>query len=175
MDNKFILIGSGVFILLIVIFKYFLQIQYRNREVGTDKNGYKRGSTGLEEFSNLNPAKLNYKMGKHSNIKLTNCPGSYWRHPPANEKLITSRVYTPQGTPLPILPSSSGPITVGPTVDGTKNTPKDMFMFAYNQCKPECCPSTHSCSGGCICTTPSQRKFLAGRGNNKTRPDDDEF
>jgi hypothetical protein len=51
-----------------------------------------------------------------------------------------------------------------PTVDGTPNTPRDMFMFAHNQSHPECCPSTYSTSTGCICTTPEQRRWLFMRG-----------
>ena len=54
-----------------------------------------------------------------------------------------------------------------PTVDGTKNTKNKMFMFAYNQCRPECCPSTYSCDKGCVCTTKQQRKFINSRGSNR--------
>ena len=143
--------------------------------VGKYANGYKRGSDGVENFTNLSPAALDYRMGPKDSVKLTNCPKSYWRHPPANEKLMINKMYVPQGTPLPLIPSSSGPVSVGPNVDGTNKTPKDMFMFAYNQCKPECCPSTYSCDRGCVCTSKQQRKFLVGRGNNKTRPDDDQI
>lgn len=51
-----------------------------------------------------------------------------------------------------------------PTVDGTKNTPKSLFTFAYNKCSPACCPSTFSCDKGCVCTTEQQRKFIHNRG-----------
>ena len=54
-----------------------------------------------------------------------------------------------------------------PTVDGTKNTPKHMFMLAHNQCHPGCCPATYSCSGGCVCTTKNQRAYINRRGANK--------
>jgi hypothetical protein len=47
-----------------------------------------------------------------------------------------------------------------------------LFMFANNQCKPECCPSTHSCDGGCVCTTPDQRNVINSRGGNRTSPED---
>ena len=51
-----------------------------------------------------------------------------------------------------------------------------MFMFAYNQCRPECCPSTYSCDKGCVCTTEQQRKFIGvTRGNNKTTAHNNEF
>jgi len=46
--------------------------------------------------------------------------------------------------------------------------PDNMFMFKNNQCKPECCGSTFSCDGGCVCTTPEQRNFINARGGNRT-------
>lgn len=38
-----------------------------------------------------------------------------------------------------------------------------LFMFGKNKCSPECCPSTYTCSGGCVCTTEDQRKQIHGR------------
>ena len=48
------------------------------------------------------------------------------------------------------------------SVDGSYNTPKNMFMFTHNQCKPECCPSPYTCSNGCICVTKNQKNFIKG-------------
>lgn len=45
-----------------------------------------------------------------------------------------------------------------------------LFIFKNNQCKPECCGASFSCGGGCVCTTPQQREFIAGRGGNRTSP-----
>jgi hypothetical protein len=50
--------------------------------------------------------------------------------------------------------------------------PDQLFMFKSNQCKPECCGASFSCSGGCVCTTPEQRQLLASRGGNRTQPED---
>ena len=50
--------------------------------------------------------------------------------------------------------------------------PDKLFMFASNQCRAECCPSSYSCTGGCVCTTPAQRQLIAGRGGNRTMPED---
>jgi len=47
-----------------------------------------------------------------------------------------------------------------------------LFMFKNNQCKPECCGASFSCGGGCVCTTPQQRQYIAGRGGNRTSPED---
>ena len=49
--------------------------------------------------------------------------------------------------------------------------PDSLFMFRNNQCKPECCGSSFSCDGGCVCTTPSQRNFINSRGGNRTQPE----
>lgn len=48
-----------------------------------------------------------------------------------------------------------------------------LFIFKNNQCKPECCGSSFSCSGGCVCTTPDQRNMINGRGGNRSAPAED--
>jgi hypothetical protein len=50
--------------------------------------------------------------------------------------------------------------------------PDSLFMFKNNQCKPSCCPSSYSCDGGCVCTSPEQRSVIAHRGGNRTAPED---
>jgi hypothetical protein len=59
----------------------------------------------------------------------------------------------------------AGPEFTGPS-------PDNLFMFKNNQCKPECCGASFSCSGGCVCTTPAQRQMIASRGGNRTQPED---
>ena len=53
-----------------------------------------------------------------------------------------------------------------------KPGPDSLFMFKNNQCKPECCPSSYACDGGCVCTSPDQRQVIATRGGNRTTPED---
>jgi hypothetical protein len=57
---------------------------------------------------------------------------------------------------------------------GAEFVPGDdsLFMFKNNQCKPECCGASFSCGGGCVCTTPQQRQYIAGRGGNRNTPED---
>jgi len=50
--------------------------------------------------------------------------------------------------------------------------PDSLFMFKNNQCKPECCPSSYTCDGGCVCTSPDQRQVISSRGGNRTKPED---
>ncbi len=59
-------------------------------------------------------------------------------------------------------PLNGPPVEVGPD---------NLFYFKNNQCKPECCGASYSCDGGCVCTTPDQRQFLASRGGNRTVED----
>lgn len=53
-----------------------------------------------------------------------------------------------------------------PTVDGRDGSAKSMFMMSFNKCDPSCCPSTYSCSGGCVCLTKDQQQFIGTRGSN---------
>lgn len=63
---------------------------------------------------------------------------------------------------MPNEPLAGPPIEVGPD---------NLFIFANNECKPECCGSTLSCDGGCVCTTPQQRDFINTRGGNRKHDD----
>jgi hypothetical protein len=46
--------------------------------------------------------------------------------------------------------------------------PDSLFMFKNNQCKPECCGASFACDGGCVCSTPEQRRLINTRGGNRT-------
>ena len=99
--------------------------------------------------------------GSYAGLILHPKGGSSWRHPPSQNKLLNNPLYVPQGTPLP-LKSEERPATL------PKNS---MFVFAYNQSSPNCCPATYSSDAGCVCSTPQQRKWISReRGGNKTYP-----
>ena len=51
-----------------------------------------------------------------------------------------------------------------------KPGPDSLFMFKDNQCKPECCGASFSCSGGCVCTTEADRALIQKRGGNSSYP-----
>ena len=133
------------------------------------------------------PAPLNYKMGEYDSVRLdtdehqdrrilvpgmqpdqvsnkkTNCG---WRHAPCNLPLMgKNEFYTPDGKTNILKDDITTPYL--PSVNGNPDGPKKMFMFAYNQCRPECCPSTYSCDHGCVCTDKQQREYLARRGAMK--------
>lgn len=169
MDKKFIGLLAVFGIVILYLVSWLIQVKYRNDEYGLELIGGKRGDTMVELFS-LNPAPLNYGMGPLSNINIKLKSGNHFIR--KNKPLIQSdNIYVPSGTPLPVEPASSKTgKTNGPSVDGSRNTPKSMAMFKYNKCVPECCPSTYSCSGGCVCQTDKQAEFINRRGNNRTPP-----
>ena len=53
-----------------------------------------------------------------------------------------------------------------PSVNGMKESDRSLFTFTNNKCDPSCCPSTYSCSGGCVCMTKEQHNFIGTRGYN---------
>jgi hypothetical protein len=58
------------------------------------------------------------------------------------------------------------------SVPNSPSPPDGMFIFANNKSSPDCCKAaTYSSSDGCVCTTPSQVKFLNERGGNRTIED----
>ena len=130
---------------------------------------YKFGTK--EEFSNYAP--LDYGIGEYSNLNLTPEGHSDWRHPPSDVPLLNKINEVSQGNQLPV---DNDPQLYqfdnidAPSVDGDKKSPKSLFMFSNNQCRPECCPSTYSCDKGCVCTTEQQRKFINNRGVMKSSP-----
>jgi hypothetical protein len=98
-------------------------------------------------LSNAGGAKDKYEsIGNYDGVVLsTGNSVSSWRYTAPNEKLLGDEF-----------------------VPGDDN----LFLFKNNQCKPECCGASFSCGGGCVCTTPQQRQYLASRGGNQTAPGD---
>lgn len=80
------------------------------------------------------------------------------------EKVI---VYQGNGVPdQPVAPMTYDQHGSFPSVDGTEEGPRSLFMMSFNKCDPSCCPSTYSCSGGCVCMTKEQQNFVGTRGSN---------
>ncbi len=120
---------------------------------GLMPNGSIPNSTQVEEgfssyfLENAGGAKELYApMGAYDGVKLPTGNGvSQWRYTAPNEKLMGAEF---------------------------QPGPDALFMFKNNQCKPECCGASFSCGGGCVCTTPQQRQYIASRGGNRTAPED---
>ncbi len=117
----------------------------------------------VEKFVS-NPASLDYNMGNYSNILLN----KKVKNIPLKKNIYTSfGSQNPLNTKIPIDSLQNN----ATTVDGSPNSPRSMAIFKYNFCKPECCPATYSCSGGCICQTEKQKDFINKRGFNRTITD----
>jgi hypothetical protein len=56
-----------------------------------------------------------------------------------------------------------------PSIDGGRDSKRAMFMFAFNESGPQCCPSVLSTTNGCVCVTPEQNAFIANGGISKQR------
>ena len=108
-----------------------------------EKAGFANKKEAFKNYSGSPAgAKTSYQpIGAFDGVKLQTGNSSDWRYTAPNEPLKG-----PQG----------------------ELGPDNMFMFKNNQCKPECCGSTFSCDGGCVCTTPEQRNFINARGGNRT-------
>lgn len=113
-----------------------------NGGAGDDEEGF-----GNYQLSGAGNGSSYQAIGVYDNVVKVPANGvSAWRDTLPNEPL-------------------AGPEFKGPS-------PDNLFMFKNNQCKPECCGSSFSCGGGCVCTTPAQRQMIAGRGGNRTMPED---
>ena len=169
MDKAFIGLLAVIGIIILYLLSWLIQVKYRDDQYGLELVGGKRGSHMVELFDSK-PAPISYGMGPLSNIKINLKSGNHFIR--KEKPLIqTNNLYVPSGTQLPLNEEISRPgKTNGPSVDGSINMPKSMAMFKYNKCVPECCPSTYSCSGGCVCQTDKQAKFINKRGNNRTAP-----
>ena len=84
-----------------------------------------------------------------------------------NEELVT---YFGVHGPIQVL--SSQDVLTGPTIDGEKDSPQKLSMFANNKTSFNCCgESPYTTSTGCLCLTNKQRSYLLSRGSNKNSPD----
>ncbi len=133
-----------------------------------DRHLYMKKKIINESFTNPNiPEYTNFnKVSSYSDLELQPNTSATCNLPLLN----SNKVYTPQGTPLPLHHETRITNLIesnGPSVDGTNNSPQNMFMLAYNRVSPDCCPSTFSTSGGCVCMTDNQRKFINSGGNLK--------
>ena len=78
--------------------------------------------------------------------------------------LVNPVYFSPVGTPhnLKLDPNQDA---MKPSVNGLKDGPRALAMFAYNVFKPECCPSPYSGDRGCVCMTKEQKEYLQRGGS----------
>jgi hypothetical protein len=146
--------------LLVILFANVLMVYFRPRGIygmeGFQENSMSNNAQGMAEvkegfqgysLTRAGGANTQYQpMGQYDDVKIsTGNSVSAWRYTAPNESLMGAE----------FVPGDN-----------------DLFMFKNNQCKPECCGASFSCGGGCVCTTPQQRQYLAGRGGNRNSPED---
>ena len=125
--------------------------------------------SGLTNYANSTDGFINYVLSKegYTNYQLSGAAtGSSYQSIGAYDNVVKvpSNGVSAWRDTLPNEPLA-GPEFKGPS-------PDNLFMFKNNQCKPECCGASFSCSGGCVCTTPAQRQMISSRGGNRTQPED---
>lgn len=127
--------------LIILLVANILMAFYRPGQLGP------RGAEGFTNYfldESAGTGKSYQAIGAFDGVKLsTGNNVSSWRYTAPNEELM------------------------GPEFEPGADS---LFIFKNNQCKPECCGASFSCGGGCVCTTPQQRQYIAGRGGNRTEP-----
>ena len=102
---------------------------------------------GLQEGMSIMGTAFDYEMGQDSPNSWTNKANKYSHE--MGYSSSQSKWSQNKGTPVP-LPEGQ------------------MAMFAGNEFKPECCPSTYSSSTGCACISQEQVDYLNQRGGNRT-------
>jgi hypothetical protein len=102
---------------------------------------------GLQEGMSMIGAPIDWQMGEDQTNNWQNKANQYSQNMGYSESKSKYSQYSGTPTPLP---------------EG------QMFMFADNKFKPECCPSTYSSSTGCACITQEQVDYINQRGGNRT-------
>ena len=164
------------FLLIFFLLNNYFKINLKNYLNNLNKILFEKDMNIMQEqFLDLQPADISYKMGEYDNNHLLNSQNEdIWRNHP-DKSLNEELLFTPQGTPVSPSPTISDMNQDGPFVDGVPTSQKSMFIFSQNKSSLDCCPSTYSTDTGCVCTTKKQRDFLAARGNNRSLLDNNEF
>ena len=161
-------------ILLILVFGLMI-VQPKENFLGFAPTTYNMGSCGGKtlkpEDSIVRNPMVSWEGATYKTTTEEPDRQHQWRRPPTNLPLVKDTYITsPIGED--ILLGDDLLSAYYPSVDGNPDSQKRMFMFAQNQCRPECCPGTYSCDRGCVCTTEQQRNLIAGRGGNATKGND---
>ena len=100
-----------------------------------------------EGMQMLGSAPTDWSMGTGVSGSWTNKAEQYAKDMGYQDNLKKYQSYV--GTPVPLPPGQ-------------------LFMFADNKFKPECCPTTYTSSTGCSCISEEQVKYINERGGNRT-------
>ena len=114
-----------------------------------------------KEEVKLTPVKDKFRMGPYDGLCVSS--DKYLD----NSILSNEDIITYFGVKVPAEIVSSQDVLTVQTVDGTKDTPQKLTMFANNKASINCCgESPFMTSMGCVCLTENQREFIRSRGLN---------
>jgi hypothetical protein len=166
--------------LLVILFANLLMVYYRPYGIDNFQNVNAYGNSAMNTSANSPPANAPMDEGAspygNANAPMVEGFSSYNLASAGGAK----QVYKPMGQFDGVKLSTGNTVSdwryTAPNepLTGPEFEPGDdsLFMFKNNQCKPECCGASFSCGGGCVCTTPQQRQYIAGRGGNRNAPED---
>jgi hypothetical protein len=117
-------------------------------------------NTGCDGYNYMNVNNQISPLGTYDGIML---PRKLTTSPLMNKVFINS----PVGDDIQLTEDPSSKYF--PSVDGTPNGEKHLFVFAKNNYGGDC-HSQYSTSGGQLCISPEQANMFMGRGQNLTAP-----
>ena len=119
-----------------------------------------------KEEVKLTPVQNKFRIGPYDGLCVSSDKLTEEEFVPNKELLTYFGVHGPTQI------RSSQDVLTGPTIDGEKDTPQKLTMFANNKTKFNCCgESPYTTSTGCLCLTEKQRNYIRSRGFNKTSSD----
>ena len=95
----------------------------------------------------------NFVAGINEYVETGGCYGNITYNQPVSPHELLTKTSTVFGHTLPDTKTINDPL----------DEEERLFMFGKNKCSPDCCPSTYTCNGGCVCTTEEQRNIIRGR------------
>jgi hypothetical protein len=135
-------------------------LNYVMRIENTKSSSGKNSTTGCDGYNYMDVNSQISPMGTYDGIRL---PSKFNTAPLMKDVFITSPVG--DDIKLTVDPASK----FFPSVDGTPNGEKHLFVFAKNNYGGDC-HSQYSTSTGQLCMSPEQINMFMGRGKNLTAP-----
>lgn len=141
-------------------FSGYAPLDYTMRVVDANPNMAGSAGTGCDGFNYMDVNSQISPLGTYDGIRL---PSKIDTTPLMKNVFVTS----PVGDDIQLTqdPASKN----FPTVDGTPNTDKHLFVFANNNNSPFC-HSQYSTSTGQVCISPEQVNMFMSRAKNLTAP-----
>ena len=185
MENAKKMFLFNLLLTAVIAFTSLYLIKKVNKIVTIEKFAYGSGSSAsYAPLTNLNKEKFgdekkNTKKVDADNtvntVKKESCKPCPMNNTNRNEQILkgfgNKDVDTLFGTPTGYGEASASYNNTQENAPNVKGDKKSLFLFKYNDCKPECCePSSgkgtgYSCDTGCVCNDIEQNNLVASRGD----------